>query len=120
MRDACHSCRTAHGETLDQLRADAEAPDSAKVSDLAETPDRRSPILGSTTDRATAGYVEQDTTETCGPVLGRVQETCAQHSDDSQAGEYTPSEPDTPEESSAVNPIPDAICDDVEIGRAHV
>jgi hypothetical protein len=40
--------RAQHGETRDQLRGDAEAPGSAKVSGLAETPDRRSPILGAT------------------------------------------------------------------------
>jgi hypothetical protein len=91
--------------SFDELRADAESPGSAQVSDLAETPDRRTPILGSTVDRATPGSTERRPTETYGRVPGRGQEaraqhgeTRAQHSDDSEVWEYRPSESDTTED----------------------
>jgi hypothetical protein len=106
-----------HGETRAQGRADAEAPGSAKVSDLAETPDRRTPILESTPDRrspplestpdrATAGSIEPRQIETCGPVHGRGHETLAQQSETDACGD-----------SSDVSPMGQNICNNGAILR---
>jgi hypothetical protein len=102
------------------------SPGSARVSDPAtrlsspksETPDRRSPLLGSSADQATARHLEPRPTETCGCVPGPGSETLAQQGD--PAGQSTHQEDATPDampadilvEVVAANDCPENECDD--------
>jgi len=81
--------RSGNGRGQDTVAQQPPDPfaGSARVSDPAETPDRRIPVLASTIDRATAESTE--TMETFGRVPGRGQETCAQLADADTRGQFS-------------------------------